>query len=89
MSNDSDTSLAAEYELQLQLDEAAFNEACSRRHEIMQRVLGYRDLFAQKLVNGRAVIDRPASRKRFHEVVEAFAREGGTTMVVPHDERPA
>jgi hypothetical protein len=76
------------YERQRQLDEERFLVQLELRREIMDRVLGQRALFAQKLVDGRAVIDVAASRKRVEEVLNAYAREGGTTMVIPYDERP-
>jgi hypothetical protein len=76
------------YERQRQLDEERFLVQLELRREIMDRVLGQRALFAQKLVDGRAVIDVAASRKRVEEVMNAYAREGGTTMVIPYDERP-
>lgn len=76
------------YERQRQLDEERFLVQLELRREITDRVLGQRALFVQKLVDGRAVIDVAASRKRVREVMEACAREGGTTMVIPYDERP-
>jgi hypothetical protein len=80
MSNDYAANYAAE--------EARFSAQCKLRQEITQRVLGHRDLFALKLVNGRVVIDKAASLKRYREVMKALAREGGTTMVIPYDEKP-
>jgi hypothetical protein len=77
-----------EYECQRQLDEERFLVQLELRREILDRVLGQRALFVQKLVDGRAVIDVAASRKRVEEVMNAYAREGGTTMVIPYDERP-
>jgi hypothetical protein len=76
------------YERQRQLDEERFLVQLELRREILDRVLGQRALFVQKLVDGRAVIDVAASRKRVEEVMNAYAREGGTTMVIPYDERP-
>ena len=76
------------YDRQRKLDEARFSAQCELRKKIMNRVLGQRDLFALKLVDGQVKIDVAASRKRVREVMEATAREGGTTMVIPYNERP-
>jgi len=76
------------YERQRQLDEARFSAQCELRKKITDRVLGQRDLFALKMVDGQVMIDVAASRKRVREVMEAIAREGGTTMAIPYDERP-
>jgi len=78
--------MSSDYAANFASEEARVLAQSKLRQEITQRVLGQRDLFALKLVNGRAVIDKPASLKRYREVMEALAREGGTTMVIPYDE---